>query len=139
MAERGGKTQEKPVCRKVNENFPLTRERADAMEYPAYHGQYEGMLDILAVQDKRLLEQDNNIEFLKSLEPHGKETFGFENLEQRKKEPPMKEIFSYGYEAPVKNDYTKDRAELSNKIRKMKRAYISESHDNYRKPHNVAD
>ena len=49
----------------------------------------------------------------------------------------MKEIFSYGYEAPVKNDYTKNRAELSNKIRKMKRAYVSESHDNYRKPQGV--
>ena len=49
-------------------------------------------------------------------------------------EPSMYEIFSYGYEAPVKNDYTKNRAELSNKIRKMKRAYISESHDNYRQP-----
>ena len=46
----------------------------------------------------------------------------------------MFEIFSYGYEAPIKNDYTKDKAEISNKIRKMKRAYISESHDNYRKP-----
>ena len=50
----------------------------------------------------------------------------------------MNEIFSYGYEAPVKNDYTKNKAELSNKIRKMKRAYISEAHDNYRKPQ-VAD
>ena len=46
----------------------------------------------------------------------------------------MSEIFTWGYEAPIKNDYTKDRAEISNKIRKMKRAYISESHDNYRKP-----
>ena len=46
----------------------------------------------------------------------------------------MYEIFSYGYEAPIKNDYTKNKAELSNKIRKMKRAYISENHDNYRKP-----
>ena len=46
----------------------------------------------------------------------------------------MYEIFSYGYEAPVKNDYTKNKAELSNKIRKMKRAYISEAHDNYRQP-----
>ncbi len=35
----------------------------------------------------------------------------------------------------MKNDYTKDKAELSNKIRKMKRPLISESHDNYRKPH----
>ena len=46
----------------------------------------------------------------------------------------MNEIFSYGYEAPVKNDYTKNKAEISNKIRKMKRAFISENHDNYRKP-----
>ena len=46
----------------------------------------------------------------------------------------MYQIFSYGYEAPCKNDYTKNKAELSNKIRKMKRAFISESHDNYRLP-----
>ena len=51
----------------------------------------------------------------------------------------MKKIFSYGYEAPVKNDYTKDKAELSNKIRKMKRPYISEAHDNYRQPKAVDD
>jgi len=92
------------------------------------------MLDIVAVQDKRLLAEQNNVEFLRSLLPHGEETFGFENLEARKKEPSMFEIFSYGYEAPIKNDYTKDKAEISNKIRKMKRAFISESHDNYRKP-----
>ena len=97
------------------------------------------MLDIVAVQDKRLLAQENNVEFLRSLLPHGQETFGFANLETRMREPSMKEIFSYGYEAPVKNDYTKNKAELSNKIRKMKRAYVSESHDNYRKPHNVCD
>ena len=46
----------------------------------------------------------------------------------------MNEIFSWGYEAPVKEDYTKNKAEISNKIRKMKRTHISESHDNYRKP-----
>ena len=97
------------------------------------------MLDIVAVQDKRLLHQDNRVEFLRSLLPHGQETFGFKNLEARKKEPSMYEIFSYGYEAPIKNDYTKDKAELSNKIRKMKRAYISESHDNYRKPQGVPE
>ena len=109
------------------------------MEFPAYEGQYEKMLDIVAVQDKRLLKQENNVEFLRSLLPHGQETFGFANLETRKQEPSMKEIFSYGYEAPIKNDYTKNKAELSNKIRKMKRAYISESHDNYRKPHHVRE
>ena len=139
MAERG-KSLEKPIARKVNENYPVTRERADALDIPSYQGQYEKMLDIVAVQDKRLLQKENNIEFLRSLLPHGKETFGFENLETRNKEPHMKhEIFSYGYEAPVKNDYTKNKAELSNKIRKMKRAYVSESHDNYRKPHAVRE
>ena len=98
------------------------------------------MLDIVAVQDKRLLAEQNQVEFLKKLLPHGQETFGWANEETRKKEPSMNEIFSYGYEAPVKNDYTKNKAEISNKIRKMKRAYISESHDNYRKPHKaVAD
>ena len=46
----------------------------------------------------------------------------------------MKAIFSWGYEAPVREDYTKDNAAISNKIRKMRREYISECHDNYRKP-----
>ena len=128
------KSMDRPVSRKVNENIPVTRYRAEAIEMPAYHGQYEDMLDIVAVQDKRLLNQNNKIEFLRSLLPHGEETFGFKNLANRKLEPSMYEIFSYGYEAPVKNDYTKNRAELSNKIRKMKRAYISEAHDNYRQP-----
>lgn len=49
-------------------------------------------------------------------------------------DPSMKQIFSWGYEAPVKQDYAKDKASISNKIRKMQRAYISESHDNFRKP-----
>jgi len=44
---------DKPVTRKVNENH--TRHIADAMEQLPYHGQYEEMLDIVAVQDKRLL------------------------------------------------------------------------------------
>ena len=46
----------------------------------------------------------------------------------------MEELLSGGYDAYIKNDYTKNRAELNNKIKKMKRAYISEAHDNYRKP-----
>lgn len=57
----------------------------------------------------------------------------------REEDPSMKEIFTWGYEAPVKNDYTKDKAELANKIRKMKRAHISENHDNYRKPEKTND
>ena len=136
VAEKKG-PQERPVTRKVNENY--TRHIADALGQPPYSGQYDTIMDIVAVQDKRLLAQDNRVEFLKSLLPHGEKTFGFANLDNRRKEPSMHEIFSYGYEAPVKNDYTKNKAEISNKIRKMKRAYISEAHDNYRKPHSVAE
>jgi len=46
----------------------------------------------------------------------------------------MNQIFTWGYEAPVKEDYTKGSACISNKIRKMGRANISEAHDNYRQP-----
>lgn len=51
----------------------------------------------------------------------------------------MNQIFSWGYEAPVKEDYTKNSAEITNKIRKMKREYISENHDNFRAPEKCAD
>lgn len=46
----------------------------------------------------------------------------------------MANIFTWGYEAPVKNDYTGGDRELQKKIRKMDREYISEAKDNYRKP-----
>lgn len=46
----------------------------------------------------------------------------------------MKQIFSWGYEAPNKHDFTKKEQTVTTKIRKMKRAYISESHDNFRRP-----
>ena len=46
----------------------------------------------------------------------------------------MQQIFHWGYEAPVKNDYTKDKRQLMYKIRKMDKEYISEKKDNFRKP-----
>ena len=46
----------------------------------------------------------------------------------------MSKIFSWGYEAPVKNDYINDHRQLKNKIRKMEKEYISEAKDNFRKP-----
>lgn len=47
----------------------------------------------------------------------------------------MKDIFNWGSMGPYdKNDYTKKKAELANKIRKMHRNFISESRDNYRDP-----
>ncbi len=45
----------------------------------------------------------------------------------------MKDIFTWGYEAPVKGDYIKDETQLRYKIRKMDKEYISEGHDNFRK------
>ena len=47
---------EKPLTRKVFENVPVTRHKADALGIPSYQGQYEDMIDIVAVQDKRLLD-----------------------------------------------------------------------------------
>jgi len=40
---------DKPICRKVNENVPVTRHRAEALDLPPYSGKYEDMLDIVAV------------------------------------------------------------------------------------------
>ena len=41
---------------------------------------------------------------------------------------------SWGYDAPVKGDYIKDQTELRYKIKKMELEFISEVHDNFRKP-----
>lgn len=49
----------------------------------------------------------------------------------------MNQIFTWGYEAPLSNDYTKDQATIANKIRKTGRPNISEAHDNFRFPHKL--
>ena len=59
--------------------------------------------------------------------------FGMKN-QARDCEPSMAQILHWGYEAPVKNDYIKDKRELQYKIRKMEKEQITEQHDNYRKP-----
>lgn len=69
---------------------------------------------------------------MSSLQPEAHNTFGAKN-KPRDEEPSMKDIFSWGYEAPVKHDYIKDDTQLRYKIRKMDKEYISEIHDNYRK------
>ena len=51
----------------------------------------------------------------------------------------MGEIFSWGYEAPVKEDYSKNKACISNKIRKSGRANVTEAQDNYRPPHKAGE
>jgi hypothetical protein len=47
----------------------------------------------------------------------------------------MNDIFTWGANGPYdKNDYTKKKAELNNKIKKMHRGFISEARDNFRNP-----
>lgn len=41
---------------------------------------------------------------------------------------------SKGHENPSMQDYTKNNADITNKIRKTKSHYISEVHDNFREP-----
>ena len=46
----------------------------------------------------------------------------------------MKSILAWGYDAPVNNDYLKDKTGACRyKIKKANKEYISEIHDNYRK------
>lgn len=51
----------------------------------------------------------------------------------------MTQILTWGYDETTKHDYTKNGSKgIQNKIRKMKREYISEAHDNYRRPERTA-
>ena len=81
---------------------------------------------------------NQKVEFLKSLQPETTTCFGVKSRD-RKLDPDMKAIFSWGYEAPVKQDYTKNEADITNKIRKTKREDVSEAHDNFRKPEKGGD
>jgi len=46
----------------------------------------------------------------------------------------MKSLMSWGYEAPVKGDFIKDSTDIKYKIKKMGKEYVSEGHDNFRRP-----
>mmetsp|Transcript_14261 Transcript_14261/g.13832 ORF Transcript_14261/g.13832 Transcript_14261/m.13832 type:complete len:83 (+) Transcript_14261:169-417(+) len=46
----------------------------------------------------------------------------------------MSNILTWGYEAPVKGDFIKNKEEIRYKIKKMEKEYVSENHDNFRKP-----
>lgn len=67
------------------------------------------------------------------MQPDVEKVYGIKN-KPRDEEPSMKKIFTWGYEAPVANDYINDKRQLNYKIRKMEKEYISENKDNYRKP-----
>lgn len=75
---------------------------------------------------------------MQSLQPDAEKIYGIKN-KPREEEPSMAKIFTWGYEAPVANDYVNDHRELKNKIRKMDKEYISEAKDNYRKPEYVKE
>lgn len=87
--------------------------------------------DLIALQNEQL--KQGNIKFLQSLQPDPVHTYGIKN-KPREDDPSMARIFSWGYEAPVANDYITGQRVLNKKIRKMDREYISEAKDNYRKP-----
>ena len=63
---------------------------------------------------------------MKTLQPEAtSEVFGVKKAE-KEVQPSMKEIFSWGYEAPVKGDYVKNKTDIRYKIRKADAKYISE-------------
>ena len=61
--------------------------------------------DLVSIQNEQL--KQGKIKFLSSLQPEAQNTFGAKN-KPRDEEPSMKDIFSWGYEAPVKHDYIKN-------------------------------
>jgi hypothetical protein len=92
----------------------------------------DNTLDLTQFQNKSLNEA-TSIEFLHSLQANSNTVFGIKSRD-RNLDPSMNKIFTWGYEAPMKSDYTKDNAQIANKIRKSNRIFISEVQDNYRNP-----
>ena len=52
---------------------------------------------------------NGDIQFHKNLNAERATVFGIK-YKKREEEPPMSQIMTWGYEAPVKNDYAKDNA-----------------------------
>ena len=46
----------------------------------------------------------------------------------------MKSLMTWGYEAPVMGDFIKNDTHIKYKIKKMGQEFVSEGHDNFRKP-----
>ena len=72
------------------------------------------------------------------MQADSQKVFGIKS-KPRKDQDSMQSIFTWGFEAPVKQDYTKNNAHFSNKIQKMGRAYTTEAKDNFRKPEKIGD
>jgi len=93
---------------------------------------------LIALQNEQL--KQGSIKFLQSLQPEADgRVFGIKN-KPRDQDPSMGQILQWGYKdqwgynAPTKNDYIKDKKQIIYKIRKMEKECISEMNDNYRKP-----
>ena len=88
-------------------------------------------------QSEASLPKHDKLQILKTLQPE--QVFG-QTKTTSQKDPTMSQLLAWGYEDTNKHDYTKNGSKkIQNKIRKMKREYISEAHDNYRKPERAAD
>lgn len=88
-------------------------------------------------QSEASLPKRDKLQILKTLQPE--QVFG-QTKPASEKDPTMSQLLAWGYEDTTKHDYTKNGSKkIQNKIRKMKREYISEAHDNYRKPERAAD
>lgn len=73
-------------------------------------------IDMTSEQNKTL-NRCAGVQFVSSLKPGENALFGIKS-KPREHEPSMNAILAWGFEAPVRNDYTKDEADISNKIRK---------------------
>ena len=58
------------------------------------------------------------------MQPGSEVVFGIKS-KARDLEPSMKQLFTWGYEADVRQDYTKNTPAISNKIRKIQYFYLN--------------
>lgn len=97
------------------------------------HNKSYNQVDLVAAQNARLRSDDDQVQFLRDLTTFGAPEHRPTREEQEKT---MKDIFTWGAMGPYDaNDYTKKKAELANKIRKMHRCFVTESRDNFRNPY----
>jgi hypothetical protein len=103
------------------------------------HIELADIIDMPTYQNNHLNTCKDRAEFIKCIGMDGTgKTFG-DASKPREQDPSMSELLTWGLDEPNrrntnKNDYTKNNADLTNKIRKMQTVMISENHDNYRKP-----
>ena len=78
------------------------KKKTQQLQQEQEHSEPLSQDDLIALQNEHL--KLGNIKFLSSLNPDAEKTYGIKN-KPRDEEPSMAKIFSWGYEAPVANDY----------------------------------